>query len=88
MVRVKQTESRGDGRRGGRTQPAARRLRSIAIALALAALVVLFYVGTIVRLGGNMLHRPLTDDEGMRRGSAGAAKRWVGWSAGAVCAAG
>ena len=36
-----------------------RRLRSIAIALALAALVVLFYVATIVRLGGNVLHRPL-----------------------------
>jgi hypothetical protein len=36
-----------------------RRLRSIAIALALAAMVVLFYVATIVRLGGNVLHRPL-----------------------------
>jgi hypothetical protein len=36
-----------------------RRRRSIAIALALAALVVLFYVATIVRLGGNVLHRPL-----------------------------
>jgi hypothetical protein len=36
-----------------------RRLRSIAIALALGALVVLFYVATIVRLGGNVLHRPL-----------------------------
>ena len=36
-----------------------RRLRSIAIALALAALVVLFYVATLVRLGGNVLNRPL-----------------------------
>jgi hypothetical protein len=36
-----------------------RRTRSIAIALALAALVVLFYVATIVRLGGNVLNRPL-----------------------------
>jgi hypothetical protein len=36
-----------------------RRLRSIAIALAMAALVVLFYVATIVWLGGNVLHRPL-----------------------------
>ena len=36
-----------------------RRLRSIAIALALAAMVVLFYVATIVRVGGNVLHRPL-----------------------------
>lgn len=35
------------------------RMRSIAIALALAALVVLFYVATIVRLGGNVMNRPL-----------------------------
>jgi len=33
---------------------ARRRRRSIAIALVLAALVVLFYVTTIVRLGGNV----------------------------------
>jgi hypothetical protein len=36
-----------------------RKARSIAIALALAALVILFYVATIVRLGGNVLNRPL-----------------------------
>jgi hypothetical protein len=36
-----------------------RRSRSIAIALALAALVVLFYVATLVRLGGNVFNRPL-----------------------------
>ena len=36
-----------------------RRMRSIAIALALAALVVLFYVATLVRLGGNVVNRPL-----------------------------
>ena len=36
-----------------------RRMRSIAIALALVALVVLFYVATMVRLGGNVLNRPL-----------------------------
>ena len=36
-----------------------RRMRSIAIALALVALVVLFYVATLVRLGGNVLNRPL-----------------------------
>lgn len=35
------------------------RMRSIAIGLALAALVVLFYVATLVRLGGNALNRPL-----------------------------
>ena len=36
-----------------------RRRRSIAIALILAALVVLFYVTTIVRLGGNVADRAL-----------------------------
>ena len=35
------------------------RVRSIVIALALAALVLLFYAATIVRLGGNVLNRPL-----------------------------
>jgi hypothetical protein len=35
------------------------RYRSIAIALALGALVVLFYIATIVRLGGNVFNRPL-----------------------------
>lgn len=36
-----------------------RRGRSIAIALILGALVVLFYVATLVRLGGNVFNRPL-----------------------------
>jgi hypothetical protein len=36
-----------------------RKMRSIAIGLALAGLVVLFYVATIVRMGGNVLNRPL-----------------------------
>jgi hypothetical protein len=36
-----------------------RRSRSIAIALALAALVVLFYVVTLVKLGPGVLDRPL-----------------------------
>jgi hypothetical protein len=36
-----------------------RRARSIAIALVLAALVVLFYVVTIVKLGPDVLRRPL-----------------------------
>ena len=35
------------------------RRRSIAIALALAGLAVLFYVVTLVRMGGNVLNRPL-----------------------------
>ena len=36
-----------------------RRMRSIAIALALAALVAMFYVVTIAKLGANILNRPL-----------------------------
>ena len=35
------------------------RNRSIAIAIALAALVVLFYLATLVRLGGNVFNRPI-----------------------------
>ena len=42
-----------------REQQRRRRMRSIAIALALGALVILFYVATLVRLGGNVLNRPL-----------------------------
>jgi len=34
-------------------------MRWIAIAVALAGLVVLFYVATLVRLGGNVFNRPL-----------------------------
>jgi hypothetical protein len=36
-----------------------RRMRSIAIALALGALVLMFYVATMVRLGGHVFDRPL-----------------------------
>ena len=35
------------------------RTRSIAIAVALGLLVVLFYVATMVRMGGNVVNRPL-----------------------------
>ena len=35
------------------------RMRSLAIALALLGLVALFYIATIVRLGGNVANRPL-----------------------------
>ena len=35
------------------------RFRSIAIAVGLGVLVVLFYAATIVHLGGNVLNRPL-----------------------------
>ena len=40
-------------------QAARRRKRSIAIALVLGALVVLFYIITIVHMGGNVANRPL-----------------------------
>ena len=40
-------------------QKKARRRRSIAIALVLAALVVLFYVATVVKFGPAILDRPL-----------------------------
>ena len=36
-----------------------RRARSLAIAFALAALVVIFYLVTIVRLGGNVFNRAI-----------------------------
>lgn len=36
-----------------------RRMRSITIALALAALVAIFYIATIVWLGGNVANRKL-----------------------------
>jgi hypothetical protein len=36
-----------------------RRMRSLAIAWILAALVVLFFIVTIVRLGGNVAERPM-----------------------------
>jgi len=35
------------------------RMRSLAIALALGAMVALFYAATIVRLGGNVMNRPI-----------------------------
>ncbi len=38
---------------------ARQKVRSIAIGFALAALVVIFYVATIVRLGGNVLNRAM-----------------------------
>lgn len=40
-------------------QVRARRNRSIAIALALGAMVLLFYAATMVRMRGNVLNRPL-----------------------------
>ncbi|MEX3007948.1 hypothetical protein [Hoeflea sp. TYP-13] len=40
-------------------QKKARRRRSIAIALVLAALVVLFYIATVIKFGPAILDRPL-----------------------------
>ncbi len=48
-----------DGVRLTEQQRRRRRSRSIAIALVLAALVVLFYVVTIVKLGPGILDRPM-----------------------------
>jgi hypothetical protein len=52
---------KGDAMTDGDDQERAKRqrMRSIAIALSLVGLVVLFYVATIVRLGGNALNRPM-----------------------------
>lgn len=40
-------------------QERARRKRSVAIALCLAAFVVIFYVVTVIKLGPDVLNRPL-----------------------------
>jgi hypothetical protein len=45
-----------------------RKMRSIGIALALAALVAIFYIATIVRLGGNVMNRPLYHGTRRRNG--------------------
>ncbi len=36
-----------------------RRMRSIGIGIALGVLAIIFYVATMVRLGGNVMNRPL-----------------------------
>ncbi|MQT13901.1 hypothetical protein [Segnochrobactrum spirostomi] len=48
-----------DGIRLTPAQLRRRRARSLAIALVLGGLVILFYVVTIVKLGGNVLNRPM-----------------------------
>ena len=55
-------ESRDDGQpeeEYGETFFKRRRARSIAIALVLAGLVVLFYVVTLVKMGAGIFNRPL-----------------------------
>jgi hypothetical protein len=53
----------GEGREGGirltEQQFRARRARSIAIALALGAFVVVIFIVTLVKLGSNVLTRPM-----------------------------
>lgn len=49
----------GDGVTLTDEQKKKRRSRSVAIALVLAALVVLFYVVTIIKLGPGVMNRPL-----------------------------
>jgi hypothetical protein len=46
-------------RHGEDEQKRRQRMRSLAIAWTLAALVILFFIVTIVRLGGNVAVRPL-----------------------------
>jgi hypothetical protein len=56
-------QKRDDGQSGGivltEEQKRRRRARSLAIAFVLGGLVLLFYIITIVRLGPNVLTRPL-----------------------------
>lgn len=49
----------GDNSETKDAQARRQRMRSIAIAVILAALVVLFYAATIVRMGANVLERPM-----------------------------
>lgn len=48
-----------DGKNNEAENQRRQRMRSLAIALALAALVVVFYLATIIRLGGNVAGRAL-----------------------------
>lgn len=48
-----------DDQKGSEQQQNKQRSRSLAIAVALGFLVILFYVATIVRLGPGVLERPL-----------------------------
>jgi hypothetical protein len=49
----------GNDQESRQVQAKRQRMRSIAIALVLAALVALFYAATIVHMGGDVLKRPL-----------------------------
>lgn len=53
------SSSVGDDKEAYEAATRQRRMRSIAIALALGGLVMLFYVATIVRLGSNVMNRPM-----------------------------
>ena len=55
MTLVMNSNSEEQRERGRRRR---QRMRSLAIALALGSLVALFYIATIVRLGGNVFNRP------------------------------
>lgn len=52
-------EARDDAATAAALRERRRRARSVAIALALAALVILFYLVTIVKLGPGVMERPL-----------------------------
>jgi predicted HTH domain antitoxin len=59
MVMVNATLVPMDDRQNEDERVRRQRRRNIAIALALAGLVVLFYIATIARLGGNVFTRPV-----------------------------
>ncbi|MDQ0316712.1 hypothetical protein [Amorphus orientalis] len=59
MADSEETDKQTDGVELSPEQKRRRRSRSIAIAVVLAILVVLFYVITIFKMGGNVVERPL-----------------------------
>lgn len=48
-----------DKNKGDEDPRGARRRRSIAIGLLLGAMVVMFYLATMIRMGGNVINRPM-----------------------------
>ena len=59
MAGTDSPETRKDGATDAALRARRQRARSIAIALALGALVILFYLVTVVKLGPGIVERPL-----------------------------
>ncbi len=53
------TDEKPENRTDGAERDKRQRMRSIAIAVALVVMALLFYAATIVRLGGHALNRPM-----------------------------